>query len=211
MPPSVPESTEVRNPRTNLRVAVATAIGLAVIGFVAIMGWGLSNKESVTGLSGATRIGRPAPQFVLKLFDGAEVELSQFDGPVVVNFWASWCAPCREEALGLERTFQRFREDSVGFIGVDVQDSEESAIAYLQEFDVTYPNGMDTDGTITVDYGVVGLPVTFFIGTNGIIERRWVGSIPESQIVAWVRELLTNIPGSSRNEGSKSDRTNPIQ
>ena len=79
--------------------------------------------------------------------------------------------------------------DGVTFVGINVQDSEAAARDYIDDLGVTYPNGRDEDGTITVDYGVVGLPVTFFIGSGGIVERRWVGNIPESRVSSWVEDL----------------------
>ena len=74
---------------------------------------------------------------------------------------------------------------------MDIQDTEPEAIAYVQEFDLTFPNGRDPDGDITVDYGVIGLPVTFFINADGLVEGRWVGAIPEDKLESWVRALIT--------------------
>lgn len=154
------------------------------------MAWGMSNRISVSGLSGATRVGQPAEDFTLSLFGGGTLTLSELEGtPVVLNFWASWCTPCREEARGLERAWTTYRSRGVTFIGLNLQDLEQAALDYLSEFNVTYPNGPDISGTITVDYGVIGMPVTFFINRDGMIEQRWVGAIPEQQLVAWVDAL----------------------
>ena len=121
--------------------------------------------------------------------------------PVVINFWASWCAPCIDEAPDLERAWRRYLDDDVVFIGVDIQDADESARAFIEEFNITYPNGRDEDGTITVDYGVIGLPVTFFVNRNGIIDRRWVGAIDELRLTDWVEDLIANGTSSERIEG----------
>ena len=184
-----------------IRKALIVGVAVGVVAFVALMSWALSNRTSVTGLSGITRVDKPAPGFTLDLMDGGQVTMSQLSGrPVVINFWASWCAPCRNEAAGLERTWRAYEERGVVFVGIDIQDSEEDARLYLNEFDVTYPNGRDVDGKITVDYGVVGLPVTFFVNEKGLIERRWVGAIPESRLLDWTESLAQGRPLSANDE-----------
>ena len=192
--------------RTPLRAIVVGVVALVIVGLVGLMAWGLSDKTPVTSLSGFTRVQQPAPDFTLPLFDGGELVLSKFTGrPIVLNFWASWCAPCREEALGLERAWRTYKDRDVMFVGVDIQDSEESAKAYLKEFGVTYPSGRDADGKITVDYGVVGIPVTFFVNREGTIERRWVGALDEGQLLTWVDELASGAPPSGDPEGTNSE------
>ena len=189
--------------RTPLGAAVIGVAVLGIAGLVGLMAWGLSHKTPVTSLSGITRVHQPAPDFTLPLFDGGELVLSDFIGrPIVLNFWASWCAPCREEAIGLERAWRNYKNDDVLFVGLDIQDSEESARAYLQEFGVTYPSGRDVDGKITVDYGVIGIPVTFFVNREGAIERRWVGALDEGQLLAWVDELTSGATPSGELEGT---------
>ena len=194
-----------------LRLAVVAVIGLALMGLVAVLAWGLTRKEPVTGLSGETRVGLPAPPLAIDLFDGGEMTLSDLEGPVVLNFWASWCAPCWEEAPGLERAWKRYMADGVTFVGINVQDTETAARDYIDDLGVTYPNGRDEDGEITVAYGVVGLPVTFFIGEGGIVERRWVGNIPESTVSSWIEDLLAGAPASGESDGATPGGSRPLQ
>ena len=180
------------------RIAAFGVIGVMVAAVSALLAIGLLDRESVTGRSGVTRVGKPAEPFTLSLFDGGEFVLAEQRGrPVVINFWASWCPPCREEALHLESVWRLYGEVDVAFVGVNIQDTEEEAAAYLAEFGVTYPNGMDVDGRITVDYGVIGLPVTFFVDRDGTVRRRWVGSIGEAELLARVDELVIGaaVPG----------------
>ncbi|HJO81300.1 MAG TPA: TlpA disulfide reductase family protein [SAR202 cluster bacterium] len=174
---------------------------LAVL-FVGLMVIGLTNKEGPTGRSGITRVGKPAETFSMPLIGGGTFDASQHLGkPMVLNFWASWCPPCRQESPGLERTWRAFEDTEIVFVGVDIQDEEDIAQAYVNEFGLTFPNGRDPDGTITVDYGVIGLPVTFFVSAEGVVEGRWVGAISESKLVDWVEALLEGMTPSSGPEG----------
>lgn len=189
-----------------IRYGLFVAAAVAVVALIALMSWALSNRSPVTGLSGVTRVTKPAPDFTLDLMDGGQLLRSELAGrPVVINFWASWCTPCRDEAAGLERTWRDYEGRGVVFVGIDIQDSELDARFYLEEFDVTYPNGRDEDGKITVEYGVVGLPVTFFVSKEGVIERRWVGAIPESRLLDWTESLAQGLPLSDNDEEPDPD------
>jgi len=165
--------------------------GIIFIGFIGLLVWGLLNKKPITGLSGITMVNRPAPDFTLTTFEGKTLSLADSKGrPIVLNFWASWCPPCREEASLLERTWRVYKNRGVIFMGVDVQDRKEDALNYIREFDITYPNGPDPTGEIAIDYGVSGLPVTFFVSRKGAIVRRWVGAIEESVLVRSTEEIM---------------------
>jgi cytochrome c biogenesis protein CcmG/thiol:disulfide interchange protein DsbE len=189
-----------------IRYGLFVAAAVVVVALIALMSWALSNRTAVTGLSGVTRVTKPAPDFILDLMDGGQLLMSELVGrPVVINFWASWCTPCRAEAAGFERTWRGYEGRGVVFVGIDIQDSEADARSYLEEFNVTYPNGRDENGKITVDYGVVGLPVTFFVSKEGVIERRWVGAIPESRLLSWTESLAEGLPLSDNDEEPDPD------
>lgn len=174
--------------RNTVGIGVLT---IAIAGFFVLLAVGLLNKSPLTGLSGITRVHKPAPDFTLPLLDGGELALSQFHGKsIVINFWSSWCPPCREESPVLENTWRAFKDNDVLFVGVVIQDTENASRLYLQEFDITYPNGLDANGKITVDYGVIGIPVTFFVDSAGIVSGRFVGAINERQLVERIDELV---------------------
>ncbi len=173
------------------RFLVPGVVILVIAGFAALLAAGLSMDEPLTGASGAARVSRPANDFTLPLFSGGEITLSSLKGdPVVINFWASWCDPCRDEAPALEKAWQLYRDRGVTFIGVDLQDTEEAALAFIEEFGITYPNGPDLNGRIMIDYGVGGIPVTFFVDREGMIASRWVGPVDENMLVERIEELL---------------------
>jgi cytochrome c biogenesis protein CcmG/thiol:disulfide interchange protein DsbE len=112
-----------------------------------------------------------APSVQMTAFDGSTIDLAALRGQgVVVNFWASWCEPCRIEAELLEAAWRAERDNGITFIGVNRQDTAESAHAFLNEFAVSYPNGADEDGIWSRSFGVRGLPTTFFIDPQGKIE-----------------------------------------
>jgi cytochrome c biogenesis protein CcmG/thiol:disulfide interchange protein DsbE len=138
----------------------------------------------------------PAPDFTLTLFDGGELSLSELRGQVVViNVWASWCPPCRDEAPVLEATWRRYRERGVTFVGVDYMDTEPAALSYLQEYGITYPNGPDLGGSIGRVYNVQGVPETFFVTPEGEIAEVFVGPLSEARLTAILERLLAEKGG----------------
>ncbi len=148
-------------------------------------------------------MGRQAPDFTLTLFDGKTVSLSDFRGKVVfLNFWASWCPPCRAEARDLETAWQKFKDQDIVFLGVDIQDTEKEALAFLREFNVSYPNGRDASGKIAVDYGVWGIPETFFIDGEGRITYKHVGGLGTPVVLAKVEEARKGIVSAKEGKGA---------
>lgn len=169
------------------RFPVAQAVALLVIAaFLGLLAYGLRLRGDP-----GPQVGQPAPAFVLKSFDGQQVALDDLRGKVVVlNFWASWCDPCREEAALLERIWREYRDKGVMFVGVDYVDTEPKALAYLKEFDVTYPNGPDLGGKISQSYRIQGVPETFFIGKNGQIAPIQIGSVDAPKFASPISEAL---------------------
>ena len=163
-------------------------ITAAVIGFLA--------AALVYGLSGQGRSeGRTAPDFTLTTFSGAKISLDEQRGQVVVlNFWASWCAPCREEAPALERTWRRYQGKGVSFIGVNVSDLDKNALAFIERFSISYPNAPDRLGRVARAYRITGQPETFIIAAGGQLMAQHLGAISEEQLQALIEPHL---PGES--------------
>ncbi len=119
-----------------------------------------------------------APAFTLTTFDGQKISSTDLLGKgVVLNFWASWCDPCRDEAAMLEQTWQREQGNDIVFIGLDYLDQEPAAKAYMAEFGITYPSGPDLQSAAARRYGIKGVPETFFINPQGSITDIVIGPI----------------------------------
>lgn len=119
-----------------------------------------------------------APPFVFTTFEGEAISLADLRGKgVVLNFWASWCDPCRAEAALLEATWQQEKDNGIVFIGLDYLDQEPAAKAYLAEYAVSYPNGPDLQSQAARRYGIKGVPETFFIDPEGKIAHMVIGPI----------------------------------
>jgi len=117
----------------------------------------------------------PTPDFTLPDPAGKKVSLKDFRGKLVMlNFWASWCAPCREEMPTMERLYQEFKKKGFVILAVDVKDNRKDALAFIKELKLTYPVVFDPDGQVGLLYGAWGLPATYLIGPTGEgLARMW--------------------------------------
>lgn len=168
--------------RKRIGIITAFAVILTLLGLLA---WGLKKAQA-----GPLEKGM-APDFSITGFDGRTVTLSELRGQVVIiNFWASWCPPCREEAAYLEETWRKYEGRGVIFIGVDWVDTEKEALAYIKEFDITYINGPDIGTRIAQAYNIQGVPETFFIAKNGELRGVHIGPMKSPQLDEKIEELL---------------------
>jgi len=118
---------------------------------------------------------------------------------VVLNFWASWCYPsCYEEAPVLERGWQAWRDRSVVVLGVDIQDTDDKALKFVRDFQLSFPNAPDPSGKVSIDYGIYGVPETFFIDTQGRIRAKHVGALSEEVFRQHVERLSSESQGAAQ-------------
>ena len=161
--------------------AVAVAVVAALLGLLV---WQLVRDEGGAAAQLSKGETPLAPRLVRERLDGkGTIDLASYRGKaVVVNFWASWCGPCKQEAPELERGWQRWKSKGVVFLGVDVQDFRADARRFVARYGVTYPNVFDGPGSTWGRFGLLGVPETFFVGRNGKLVSRVPRPISAEQI-----------------------------
>lgn len=159
-----------------------------VLGLLAILALGLRRAQQ-----GPVSVGDKVPNFALTTFDGETVNLTDLQGKVVVlNFWASWCKPCEQEAADLEAAWRSYQPgEQVVFLGVDYVDTEPEARAYLEKFEISYPNGPDLGTRISQAFRIRGVPETYIIDQDNVLQSVQIGPFNSlSQIQGSIDPLL---------------------
>jgi cytochrome c biogenesis protein CcmG/thiol:disulfide interchange protein DsbE len=165
-----------------------------ILGLILLVGWVLVMVVNLSTLESNELSGQEAPEFTMPLFDQfeqKEISLAELRGQVVVvNFWASWCVECYKEAELLEQAWRDYKDQGVVFVGVDYLDTEKEALAYMQQYGITYPSGPDMGSKISRDYGITGVPETFFIDKNGNIAHVQIGPVEEDELYSLLDKLV---------------------
>ena len=171
---------------------------IAILGLFAtliLLGWAMVQRTAPPLASGN------APEFELQSFEGKVYKLSELRGkPVVLNFWASWCIQCRDEAAELQAAWAKYRDQGLIVLGVDYVDTEVEAKKYMAEFKITFPNGADIGTKISKVYRITGVPETYFITREGKLLNgndstgralgNWIGPVPPSAMQERIQKLL---------------------
>ena len=146
-------------------------VWVAIIGLLIVLG-----LQMIKNKKGPVSVGERAPDFVLTTFGGEQINNLDLAGKVIViNFWASWCKPCEQEAVELEQAHQYFKDQDVVFLGIAYADTETQALDYLSKFGVTYPNGPDLGTRITQAFRTRGVPETYIVGKDGKLADVMIG------------------------------------
>ena len=166
------DSIPVAPPRTGTRWARMALILIPAVAFLGLLAVALINN------SPPPQVGDPAPSFEAELLSGdGDLALEDLRGkPVVINFWASWCVPCRDEAPMLSEAAARYGQQ-VSFVGVDIRDARTSAIEFAERYDLDYPHVRDEDLAIYDEFGLTGQPETFFLDEDGVILEHIAGPL----------------------------------
>ena len=145
-----------------------------------------SSSKIFTPKANSTNL--PAEDFELTLLSGESLKLSNYRGKVIVlNFWASWCPPCRWEMPSFERVWKEYQGLDVMFIGIAISDRKEDAIEFVESVGVTYPIGLDTTGYISELYSIVHMPTTYFIDRDGNVARKLINVANEGVLQVFLR------------------------
>ena len=191
-------SSRALSTRTGRRTVVLAAAALAGVLLIVVLatGWAGSGNSSVTTVDGNTSAvlysagHRPlAPEFTATTLTGSKLSLSDYRGKVVVlNFWGSWCVPCRAEAPTLAAVAAKYQPSGVSFLGVDVRDTTASALAFAHSFHITYPSVSDESSAITLDFTakvpIAGTPTTLVVDRTGHIAGAVFGTVTYSELTA---------------------------
>lgn len=170
-----------------------------IISFVALTSCGISTEfiqllyNTASQLNSTESNSNVAPDFSFTTFDGFDYKLSDFrDQVVVINFWASWCGPCHIEAPILETLWQHYKDQGVIFIGLAYIDTDRGARDFIDEYDITYLNGSDSESQVADTFHVVGIPETFVIDQQGSIVKHIIAPVSEQEIRTVLDGLLSS-------------------
>ncbi len=203
-PGSQPGSAVVRGPRRRFRALRWGAVGVGItvlVPFLFLLGTRLGSDPRLVR---SPLLGQPAPEFSLERFDQpGTISSADLAGRVyVVNFWASWCVPCREETPALESFYQRWRSQGVELVGILYNDTLGAAGEFRRQFGGSWPLVDDPSGRAAIDYGVFGVPETFVVDERGVIMAKLVGAVGPTTL----DEVLAGIQAGADLLYSENDR-----
>ena len=185
---SYQEQNDLTPARKKSNVTATISI-IVIAGILLLMAFAFSSLES----SGRPQPGETAPDFTLTLLDSTEVSLDSLRGKIIVlNFWASWCTSCRQEAPDIQKVWETYQDKNVVFLGVGFQDTETDSRAFIEEFSITYPNGLDKTGKLGRAYGVTAVPETFVIDTGGQVAQVYIGPVTENRLAQQLAQMTNH-------------------
>jgi len=172
-----------------LLILGSTGLFLAILLAALLQTRGDATKDFLSKATIDTQ--EPAPDFRLELFDGSYFQFSEYKGkPVLINFFASWCVPCKEEIPVLEKVGREYTPKGVIFLAVAVNDSVEKARAFLEKHGLSFPAGLDKTGSVQETFGLYGVPTTFFITKQGMTNYIHAGGVTEDLLRHELDKLL---------------------
>lgn len=188
------------------RRSVLIGVGVPVLLVLSLFVWGVAQNDGVAGRPGVNdNFGEvsistdPMSDFELTTLSGEVVSIADYRGKVVmVDFWSSWCVPCRVEGPILSETYLKWRERGVEFVGIAIWDSEGPVLDFIELHGIEYVNAIDASGLTAVDFGVTGIPEKFFINAEGEIVRKVIGPNTRETLDSILTDLTDDALGVTR-------------
>jgi peroxiredoxin len=186
-----PETTPKRHAPLSMWLWLGCALAILVVGGWWVWADRVPPAPLISQRGAAPAVGHPAPNFTLQTLDGDTLALNELAGtPVVLNFWATWCGPCRNEMPALQAASERFG-DRVRILGVDQAEDAATVQEFIDELGITFTIPMDAEQQVSSElYNVQGLPTTYFIDSEGIISKVWMGEMNSITLEEGIAEML---------------------
>jgi peroxiredoxin len=192
--PSEDEPTAALTSRTAVVAALLLLGAIIAMVFVSLSRDDADEGDAPAGGSGVVTTGVAAPDFTLTSLDGESVSLSHYAGrPVLINFWASWCPPCREEFPALAVSREAHAESGFEILGLTHNDTDELSQKFADDADAEWPLLPDSDNSVWEAYGGVGLPTSYFVDAEGVVQRVHIGPVDEDQLADHLSAI--GVPG----------------
>ncbi len=155
------------------------------------------SREKGGETTGSIIIGSKAPDFSMTSLSGQQISLTDLRGQgVLVNFWATWCYPCREEMDDLKAAYEKYKDQGIVILGIDMKEGEETVKKFIESYKITYPILIDADGKVGDAYNVFGIPSSFFIDRDGVIRDIILGEMNEDSINNKIEKLISMEKGN---------------
>jgi len=168
--------------RTYIRVAI---LGVLLVALVFAIYSSLEKDPK------AVKVGRDAPNFRLEQMNGAPITLSDLRGKgVVLNFWGTWCVPCKEEMPALQKQYEALKDKGLVIVGVNISESPITIEPFLKQYGISFPILLDRKSEVTKLYRIGPIPTTFFIDADGEVQEIFIGQMNESMIADKVAKIL---------------------
>lgn len=158
---------------------------------IILVALGSAFYQAITNDDSPVRVGHPAPDFELRTLDGDMVRLSDYRGQgVFINFWASWCGPCREEMPDMEQQYQLMKDEGLEILAVNIAESDVVAGSFANRLGLTFPILLDRDRLVNDRYGVGPIPVSIFVDKDGMVVSKVERMMSEAEMIENIRAIL---------------------